>query len=94
MAIDLISVGFGSAVVASRIIAILSPDSAPVRRMIKQAEDENLVISMTYGRKTRSVIVLDTGHLALSALQPETVINRLRHYRGPREQDDDEQPKD
>lgn len=91
MSVELISVGFGGAVVASRIIAILSPDSAPVRRMMKQAEEDNRLIPMTYGRKTRSVIVLDTGHLALAALQPETIINRLRASRGTREYDSDDE---
>jgi len=76
--IQLVHVGFGGVVVASRVLAIMAPDSAPVRRMIRRAQKEGTAIDMTYGRRTKTVIVLDTGHLALAALQPETIVNRFR----------------
>ncbi len=82
MPTELLHVGFGGTLAANRVLAILSPDSAPVRRMIRQAEEEGRLINMTYGRKTKSVIVLDSGHVAVSALGPETVVNRLRQPRG------------
>ncbi|HBY93650.1 MAG: DUF370 domain-containing protein [Ardenticatenaceae bacterium] len=89
MATELLHVGFGGTVAANRVLAILSPDSAPIRRMIRVAEDEGRLINMTYGRKTKSVIVLDSGHVALSALQPETIVNRLRQQRSVRDQQTD-----
>ena len=73
-----VHVGFGGIVAADRILAILDPDSQPVRRMVRQAKEEGMAIDMTYGRKTRTVIVMDTGHIITAAVQPETVLNRLR----------------
>lgn len=89
MPAELLHVGFGGAVAANRVLAILSPDSAPIRRMIRHAEDQGRLINMTYGRKTKSVIVLDSGHVALSALQPETIVNRLRQQRPAHDQQAD-----
>ena len=73
----LLSVGFGNTVAASRILAVISADAAPTKRMIQAARDENTVIDATAGRKTRAVLIMDTGHVVLSALQPETISARL-----------------
>jgi hypothetical protein len=78
----MLHVGFGGVVAANRILAVISPDSAPIKRMVREATDEGRIIDMTYGRRTKSVIVLDTGHLALAALQPDTIVGRLRQQRG------------
>ncbi|XGV88309.1 MAG: extracellular matrix/biofilm regulator RemA [Limnothrix sp. BL-A-16] len=77
MDIQLINVGFGNIVAANRIIAIVSPDSAPIRRLVTDAKDRGQLIDATYGRRTRAVIIADSGHVVLSAIQPETVANRL-----------------
>lgn len=73
----LINIGFGNIVSASRLIAIVSPESAPIKRMIQDAKERATLIDATYGRRTRAVIVMDSGHVVLSAVQPETVANRL-----------------
>ncbi len=77
MKIKLINVGFGNIVVSSRIVAIISPDSAPIKRFLADAREKNEVIDATYGRKTRAVLVLDSGHIILSALHPETIASRI-----------------
>ena len=77
MDIKLINIGFGNVVAANRIIAIISPESAPIKRIIQEARDKGLLIDATYGRRTRAVVVTDSGHIILSAVQPETVANRL-----------------
>ena len=69
----LISVGFGNFVSDMRIVSVVLPESAPVKRLIQEARDEGMLIDATYGRKTKSVIVADSGHIILSALTPETV---------------------
>ena len=73
-----VHVGFGGIVAADRIVAILDPNSQPVRRMVRRAKHDGTAIDMTYGRKTRTVIVMDTGHIITAAVQPETILNRLR----------------
>ena len=73
----LINIGFGNMVSASRLIAIVSPDSAPIKRMVQEARDRGVLIDATYGRRTRAVIIMDSDHVILSAVQPETVANRL-----------------
>jgi len=75
--VKLINIGFGNIVVANRVIAIVSPESAPIKRVIQEARDANILIDATYGRKTRAVIIADSGHIILSAVQPETVAGRL-----------------
>ncbi len=75
---NLINIGFGNIVSASRIIAIVSPESAPIKRVINEARDRGMLIDATYGRRTRAVIVADSGHVVLSAVQPETVKHRLQ----------------
>jgi len=77
MSIKLINVGFGNIVSAGRIVAIVSPESAPIKRVINEARDDGLLVDATYGRRTRSVIITDSGHVVLSAVQPETVKHRL-----------------
>lgn len=74
----LINIGFGNMVAADRLIAIVSPDSAPIKRMVQDARDRGTLIDASYGRKTRAVLVTDSGHLVLSAISPESVTGRLR----------------
>ena len=73
----LINIGFGNMVSAGRIITIVSPESAPIKRIIQDARESGSLIAATYGRRTRAVIVMDSGHVILSAIQPETVANRF-----------------
>ncbi|MCK0470699.1 extracellular matrix/biofilm regulator RemA [Halalkalibacter sp. APA_J-10(15)] len=77
MNIKLINIGFGNIVSANRIISIVSPESAPIKRIIQDARDRNMLIDATYGRRTRAVIIADSDHVILSAVQPETVAQRL-----------------
>ncbi|MDR6227225.1 extracellular matrix/biofilm regulator RemA [Desmospora profundinema] len=77
MSIKLINIGFGNIVSANRIISIVSPDSAPIKRIITEARDRGVLIDATYGRRTRAVIITDSDHVILSAVQPETVAQRL-----------------
>lgn len=73
----LINIGFGNIVSADRLIAIVSPESAPIKRIIQEARDRGMLIDATYGRRTRAVIITDSDHVILSAIQPETVANRM-----------------
>ena len=73
----LINIGFGNIISADRMVAIVSPDSAPIKRMVQEAKDNKTAIDATYGRRTGAVIIMDSGHLVLSAVQPETVAARL-----------------
>ncbi len=73
----LINIGFGNMVSATRLIAIISPESAPVKRLVQDARESGRLIDATYGRRTRAVIVMDSDHVVLSPVQPETVANRL-----------------
>ena len=73
----LINIGFGNVVNSSKIVAIISPDSAPARRMVQNAKDQGTVIDATKGRKTKGIIVTDGGMIILSALMPETIANRF-----------------
>jgi len=77
MTIKLLNIGFGNIVSASRVIAIISPESAPVKRLIQDAKETGFLIDATYGRRTRAVVITDSRHVILSAVQPETVANRL-----------------
>ena len=77
MDIKLVNIGFGNIVAANRIISIISPESAPIKRSIQEARDKGMLVDATYGRRTRAVVVVDSGHIILSAVQPETVANRL-----------------
>ncbi len=80
--IKLINIGFGNIVSANRIIAIVSPESAPIKRIINEARDRGMLIDATYGRRTRAVIITDSDHVILSAVQPETVAHRLGNLGG------------
>ena len=73
----LINIGFGNIVSANRLVAIVSPESAPIKRIIQEARERGMLIDATYGRRTRAVIVTDSDHIILSAVQPETVAHRL-----------------
>ena len=73
----LINIGFGNMVSASKLVAIVSPESAPIKRIIQDARDKGVLIDATYGRRTRAVIVMDSDHVVLSSVQPETVANRV-----------------
>ena len=73
----LINIGYGNMVSANRIITIVSPESAPIKRIIQEARDNGVLIDATYGRRTRAVIIMDSGHVVLSSIQPETVANRF-----------------
>lgn len=75
--IKLINIGFGNIVPANRIVAIVSPESAPIKRFIQDGRDQGKLIDATYGRRTRAVIVTDSDHIILSSIQPETVANRI-----------------
>ena len=74
---QLINIGFGNIVSANRIISIVSPESAPIKRIVQEAKDSKMAIDATYGRRTRSVIIMDSGHVILSAVQPETIAGRV-----------------
>ena len=74
---QLINIGFGNIVSANRLIAIVSPESAPIKRIIQESKDNGTAVDATYGRRTRAVIIMDSGHVILSAVQPETVAGRL-----------------
>ena len=73
----LINIGFGSMIAAQRLLAIVSPDSAPVKRVIQEAKDRGMLIDASYGHKTKAVLLMDTDHVILSALTPETINARL-----------------
>ena len=74
---QLVNIGFGNMVSKERIISIISPESAPIKRMIQDSKDSKMAIDATYGRRTRSVIIMDSGHIILSAVQPETIAGRV-----------------
>jgi len=86
----LINIGFGNMVSASRLITIVSPESAPIKRIIQDARDNGVLIDATYGRRTRAVIVMDSGHVVLSSIQPETVANRFIQTDEVEEEEEDE----
>ena len=72
----LINIGFGSLVAANRVLAVVAPDSAPIKRVIQEARDRAMLIDASYGRKTKAVILMDTDHVILSAIAPETIYAR------------------
>ena len=73
----LVNIGFGNTVAADKIVAIVSPDSAPIKRMVQDAKDNGTAIDATFGRKTRAVLIMDSSHIVLSAVQAETVADRI-----------------
>lgn len=84
----LINIGYGNVVLANRIVAIVSPESAPIKRIIQDAREKGTLIDATYGRRTRAVIITDSDHIILSSAQPETVANRLDDYNAEDDTDD------
>ncbi|MBQ9148687.1 MAG: DUF370 domain-containing protein [Oscillospiraceae bacterium] len=72
----LINIGFGSLIAAARVLAIVAPDSAPIKRVVQEARDRGMLVDASYGRKTKAVILMDTDHVILSAIQPETIYAR------------------
>ena len=77
MSFRLVNIGFGNIVSANRVIAIVSPESAPIKRIVQEARESGRLIDATCGRRTRAVVITDSDHIILSAIQPETVANRL-----------------
>ena len=73
----LINIGFGSLVSAGRLVAVVSPESAPIKRMTQEARERGILIDATYGRRTKAVLIMDNDHLVLSALSPEAIAGRL-----------------
>ena len=74
---QLVNIGFGNIIAANKIVAIVSPESAPIKRMVQEAKDAKTAIDATCGRRTRAVLIMDSGHIILSAVQPETVAGRV-----------------
>lgn len=77
MDVNLVNIGFGNIIAANRVIAVVSPESAPIKRIVQEARERGMLIDATYGRRTRAVIITDSDHVVLSAIQPETVSHRL-----------------
>lgn len=73
----MINIGYGNMISAERIVTVISPDSAPIKRLVQEAKDDGRAIDATYGRKTRAVIVMDSGHIVLSSLITETLASRI-----------------
>lgn len=86
----LINIGFGNMVFANRLIAIVSPESSPIKRIIQDARDRGMLIDATYGRRTRAVLIADSGHIILSAIQTETVANRMSGHEVTEDEERDE----
>jgi regulator of extracellular matrix RemA (YlzA/DUF370 family) len=79
---ELVHVGFGNIIAINKVVAIAHPSSAPVKRMVQEGKAEGLVVDLTSGRKTKAVIIMDSGHLVLAALAPETIAGRVTVSRG------------
>ena len=79
MSIKFINIGFGNIVSANRIISIVSPESAPIKRLIQETREKGFLVDATYGRRTRAVIITDSEHIILTAVQPETIANRINN---------------
>jgi extracellular matrix regulatory protein A len=92
---ELLNIGFGNTVIAARVVAIVSPNSAPMKRLKDQAKDDNHLVDVTHGRRTRSIVIMDSNHVFLSAIQAETLSQRFlaikdSKKKGPLEEIDDE----
>ena len=87
----LINIGFGNMISAQRMIAIVSPESAPIKRMVQEARDRSVLIDASYGRRTRAVVIMDNDHLVLAALTPEAVANRLTDRDNTDPEEDEEE---
>lgn len=90
MAVQLVNIGFGNIVAVNRIISIIRPESAPIKRIIQEARDAGKLVDATYGRRTRAVVITDSDHVILSAIQPETIAHRLlaKDYLENKEEDE------
>ncbi|HZH94008.1 MAG TPA: DUF370 domain-containing protein [Tissierellaceae bacterium] len=77
MLVYFINVGFGNVVASNKVVSVVSPESAPIKRLVQESKEHGTLIDATYGRRTRAVIVMDSGHIVLSPLQPETIAHRL-----------------
>jgi len=88
----LINIGFGNMVSANRLVAIVSPESAPIKRIVQKAKEKDILIDATYGRRTRAVLITDSEHVILSPIQPETIANRLgsEYDNTPDDEDEDD----
>ncbi|MBQ5890084.1 MAG: DUF370 domain-containing protein [Clostridia bacterium] len=86
----LINIGFGNMVAANRMIAIVSPESAPIKRIIQDAKEKGILIDATHGRRTRAVIITDSDHIVLSYLQCETLTNRISEYESEYDEEGEE----
>lgn len=82
MLTELLHIGFGNVVAANRILGIVSPSSSPSKRLVRESNEKGVIIDMTHGRKTKAIIILDSGHLVLAAITPETIAGRLSSIRG------------
>lgn len=74
---QLVNIGFGNIVSANKIVTIVTPEAAPIKRMVQEAKDNKTVIDATCGRRTRAVLIMDSGHIILSSVQPETIASRI-----------------
>ena len=79
---ELIHIGFGNVLAVNRVIAMVSPNSAPTKRMVQQGRDNGVLVDMTNGRRTKAVLIMDSGHIVLAAIAPETIAGRLVSSRG------------
>lgn len=86
----LLNIGFGNLISVGRLIAVVGPDSAPIKRMIQEARERGVLIDASYGRKTRAVLIMDNDHVVLSALTPEVLSNRLQGTTESREEEEKE----
>ena len=86
----LVNIGFGNMISAQRLVAIVSPESAPIRRIITKAKESNMLVDATYGLRSRSVLITDSDHVILSPIQPETIANRLSSDLEEEEEEEDE----
>ena len=85
----LINIGFGSIVAASRLLAVIAPDSAPIKRVVQEARDRGMLIDASFGRKTKAVLLMDTDHVILSALTPETISARWMDKQAPADEEEE-----
>ena len=90
MAVSFLNIGFGSLVSVSRVVAIVSPESAPIKRIVQDVRERGDLIDATYGRRTKAVVITDSGHVVLSPLQPETLNARLEQRYEAAEEENDE----
>ena len=86
----LVNIGFGNMVSSHRMLSIVSPDSAPIKRLVQEAKERSMVIDASFGRRTKSVIIMDTDHVILSAIPPETIAKRMADKEGEVYKDEEE----